>query len=314
VAELENVFTWSASRAGAFAYCKRQYWWNYYGSWGGWKREGPREAREAYMLKNLANRWTWAGTVVHEVIEDVLRRMQEGTGDGELALGPMLLDVDAEIEAATQHMREQWVESRRGGYLRRPKRQFGLAEHEYEMPVPREEWKGTNQKVRDGLRTFFDSALFERIRASNPQDWLPIETLDQFDFEGTPIWAVLDFAMRSPDGNVDIYDWKTGVVNPEANRLQIGCYTLYVQSAHGVAPERVTTHLIYLGEDMQEFSYKMSERELEAVRGEMRASIAAMRTRLTDAGGNVAVREDFPLTEDFAKCEVCAYRRLCGRG
>ena len=56
---LKNEFTWSASRARTFDYCPRQYWWNYYGSWGGWDRDCTREAREAYMLKNLANRWTW---------------------------------------------------------------------------------------------------------------------------------------------------------------------------------------------------------------------------------------------------------------
>ena len=63
MAPFKNLFTWSASRHGTFRYCQRQYWWNYYGSWGGWGYDAPKEAREAYMLKNLANRWTWPGTV-----------------------------------------------------------------------------------------------------------------------------------------------------------------------------------------------------------------------------------------------------------
>ena len=55
------------------------------------------------------------------------------------------------------------------------------------------------------------------------------------------------------------------------------------------------------------------QKELASVRGEMRASIASMRTRLRDKEGNVAARDDFAMTDDLEKCTVCAYRRLCGR-
>ena len=313
VAEIQNEFTWSASRHGSFSYCKRQYWWSYYGSWGGWNPDAPPSAREAYTLKNLANRWTWAGTVVHETIEDVLRSFHGGGNQRALGFDQHGVDIESEVEQATVRMREQWVESRSGEYRIRPKKRFGLAEHEYGEAVPREEWKATNQKVRDGLRAFFTSEIWHRIRASDPTEWLPVETLDQFDFEGTNVWAVLDFALQRPDGQVEIYDWKTGIVNPEANRVQVGCYALYIQAKRDVPPEKVTTHLVYRGEDLQDFSVRMTERELTAVRGEMRASIAAMRTRLRDKEGNVAAREDFAKTDDLDKCRHCAFRRLCGR-
>ena len=29
-------FSWSLSRHGTFETCRRQYYWNYYGSWQGW--------------------------------------------------------------------------------------------------------------------------------------------------------------------------------------------------------------------------------------------------------------------------------------
>ena len=50
---LENRLTWSKSRAETFGWCLRKYWWNYYGSWGGWKADSPKETREAYVLKSL---------------------------------------------------------------------------------------------------------------------------------------------------------------------------------------------------------------------------------------------------------------------
>ncbi|MDA1193942.1 MAG: PD-(D/E)XK nuclease family protein [Planctomycetota bacterium] len=313
MAELKNEFTWSASRARTYDYCPRQYWWNYYGSWGGWDRKAAPEPREAYMLKNLANRWTWPGTVVHDTIESILRGMQAEAGQGALGFAA---DVSADdvVERATKTMRRQWEASRSADYRRRPKKAFGLVEHEYGDEVSRAEWKAVNQKVRDALRAFLGSDLFARIRASDPSTWLPIETLDKFDFEGTGVWAVLDFAWRLPDGSIEIYDWKTGEVNPDSNMLQLGCYALYVQQRHGVEAEQVATHLVYLGETMQDMAFRVTEPDLKATRGEMRASIAAMRTRLRDKPANVAVREDFALTDDLEKCRTCAYRRLCGRG
>jgi hypothetical protein len=313
VAELKNEFTWSASRQRTFDYCQRQYWWTYYGAWGGWSRDAPAEAREAYMLKNLANRWTWAGTVVHEAIEQVLRRLQAAGAQGALGFADEV-DAEAEVEAATARMRRQWRESRDGAYRLRPKKRFGLAEHEYDVPVSKAEWKSTSAKVRKALRAFLGSELFASLRASDPSTWLPIETLDRFDFEGTPVWAVLDFGLRRPDGGVEIYDWKTGAVAPEANRLQLGCYALYVGQKYGVPPEQVRTHLVYLGEDLKDLSFEVTEAELRETRGAMRASIAAMRTRLDDPRANVARREAFPLTGDLDRCRLCAFRRLCGRG
>ncbi len=309
---LKNEFTWSASRGRTFEYCKRQYWWNYYGSWGGWDRDASREAREAYMLKNLANRWTWPGTMVHDTIEAILRGMQADAGQGALGFASPT-DPEVIIEAATQRMRDQWVESRQENYRRRPKKNFGLVEHEYDVFLPKEEWAKANAKVRDGLAAFLASDLFARIKDSDPSTWLPIETLDKFEFEGTGVWAVLDFAWRLPDGRIEIFDWKTGEVKPEANMLQLGCYALYVGQKYGVTAEQVTTHLVYLGETMQDMAFQVTEKNLVETRGTMRASIAGMRTRLRDKQDNVAVRDDFPLTDDLGKCKICAFRRLCGR-
>ena len=312
MAALKNEFTWSASRSRTYAYCPRQYWWNYYGSWGGWDRNAQPEAREAYMLKNLANRWTWPGTVVHDTIEGILKKRLDGGGQGALGFAESA-DPDEIVEHATQGMRDQWVESRHADYRRRPKRAFGLVEHEYDEAIPQAEWQKANEKVRSGLRAFLASDLYERIQASDPGSWLPIETLDQFQFEGVGVWAVLDFAWKLPDGRIEIFDWKTGEVRPEANMLQLGCYALYVGQKYGVEADQVTTHLVYLGDGMQDMAFEVTEKDLIETRGEMRASIAAMRTRLRDKDENIAVRDDFAMTEDRGKCRICAFRRLCGR-
>jgi hypothetical protein len=210
-------------------------------------------------------------------------------------------------------MREQYAASRTGDYRRWPKKAFGLMEHEYGDPISREEWKAMSEKAREAVRSFLRSPLFESIRRSDPRTWLPIEEPAQFDFEGTPIWAVLDFALRRPDGGVEVYDWKTGVVDPEGARLQMACYALFLHSAHGIDPQAIRTHLVYLGREVQVHDFAATPHDLDEARHAIRRSVAAMRSRLQDPARNAADRAAFPMTEDVSRCAVCVFRRLCGR-
>jgi hypothetical protein len=313
VAILENTFTWSASRHASFLRCHREYWWQYYGAWGGWNTDASPEAREAYVLKNLSNRWAWVGSAVHSVIEQLLRRLSRQATEGHLDLHGGV-DVEAEMEATTRALRAQFRESRSGAYRLQPKKRFGLSEHEYADVVTDDEWRAMNQKAREAVRGFLESPVFAMIRASDPRTWFPIEEMAQFDFEGVGVWAVLDFAMRRPDGGADIYDWKTGIVDPEGNRLQLVCYGLYMEQVHGVPLQHIRNHLVYLGPTVTVHEFAIREEDVAAARHAMRESIARMRARLTDAAGNAARREDFAMTDDLTKCAVCTFRRLCGRG
>jgi len=315
VADLQNTFTWSVSRDKTFEMCARQYWWNYYGSWGGWSRDADPEARRAYMFKNLSNRWAWVGTAVHEAIEGLLKRLQRRGGHGTLDFEGRGDEVrrERELERLTERMRRDYVSSRDGRYRDQPKKAFGLVEHEYSEPVSRDEWAAMNDKARAALDAFLVSPLFDDVRSSDPARWLPIEQLDQFDMEGTPVWVVLDFARRLADDTLHIYDWKTGKIDPEGNRPQLGCYTLYVGLRHDAPPAKVVNHLVYLGTDLTEVTFTLDEKDLEATKDFMRQSIARMKARLVDPAANAARREDFPLTDDLARCASCAFRRLCGR-
>ena len=50
--ELTNEFSWSKSRDEIFQTCPRQYYFNYYGYWGGWQKDAPERIRQIYLLKN----------------------------------------------------------------------------------------------------------------------------------------------------------------------------------------------------------------------------------------------------------------------
>jgi len=63
--EFRNEFSWSKSRDEIFRTCPRQYYFNYYGYWGGWEQNAPERTRQIYILKNLQNRYSWKGDRVH---------------------------------------------------------------------------------------------------------------------------------------------------------------------------------------------------------------------------------------------------------
>ena len=92
--------------------CPRQYYFNYYGYWGGWKTTAPQRTWQIYMLKNLKNRFMWAGDLVHQCIKDILKNMQQGIS---------ILGEDEIIRITIDRMREEFRSSREKHYRTHPK-------------------------------------------------------------------------------------------------------------------------------------------------------------------------------------------------
>ncbi|HTT70821.1 MAG TPA: PD-(D/E)XK nuclease family protein [Anaeromyxobacteraceae bacterium] len=304
MADLANEFTWSKSRHEKFQECLRAYYYQYYGSWGGWEAEAGSPVRELYVLKKLSSRWQWAGSVVHDALKTMLERARR-TGE--------FRPLEALLERTKLRARAEWASSRDKSYWREASRISGLLEHEYAEPVPNEEWRRIWDEVVEGsLRSFYASSTFELLRRTPPERWLVVDELDAWVFEGTKVWVALDFAYAGEDGVIHVLDWKTGRER-EVDRTQLGVYALYAQQKWGVAAERVVGGLVYLGAGGERTSLSADPAVLEACRVEMRRSIAAMRGRLDDAEKNQASLEHFPQLPGEASCRRCPFRRPCGR-
>jgi hypothetical protein len=307
--ELTNDFSWSKSRHEKFKECKRAYWFTYYGAWGGWEAERGTETRELYVLKKLSTRWQWAGSVVHRAVKGVLDRARV-TGD--------FLSVDKVLERARARARAEWAWSRDKSYWQEPSRIVGLVEHEYGEVVPDADWKRIwTDTVETSLRALWASPTWEEIRRTPPQRWLTVDELDQWSFEGTPVWLALDFAYRDADGRVHVLDWKTGKERG-IDRVQVGIYALYAREKWGVALDGVVGGLVYLvpqtpGTAAERVSVPADDVALDACQAEMRTSIAAMRAVLADPARNIGRREDFPQLAEREACRRCPFRRPCGR-
>ncbi len=95
----KNKFSWSISRDRIFQACPRQYYFNYYGYWGGWDLNAPERTRQIYILKQLQNRFMWSGAKVHDFIKHTLTNLRRGIS---------VLDVDQIVNIALKQMREEF--------------------------------------------------------------------------------------------------------------------------------------------------------------------------------------------------------------
>lgn len=294
---LRNEFSWSKSRHEKLAGCPRSYFFHYYGSWGGWERGADPETKELYTLKKLTSRQAWAGSTVHDGIKAALTLIRDGG----------TLEPEAWVDRLRARMRGEFRESREKAY--RLRKALGLQEHEYDEPVPDEEWKANWELVQACLTSFLGSRWVEEARRLPPERWLPIDELGSFHFEGTKIFAAPDFAFRTEEGGAVLVDWKTGRKR-DGDKDQLLGYALYARDTWGVPLERVECRVVYLP-SLEEVEVRIEAEQITSFADHMRGSIARMQELLVDPVENVASIENFPRVDDEVICGRCVFRRPC---
>ena len=296
----ENDFSWSVSRDAVFKTCRRKYYYQYYGSWGGWSFDAENKTRTIYILKQLKNRQMWAGTIVHEAIENVLKGLQDG----------VKIDKNEIIEATLGLMREEFKSSLAKMYLMKPKT-CALFEHEYQLPVSDVEWKKNSEHVVSCLKTFFDSKVYKEIIQMSLDQWLEVEEFSSFYDEGIKIYSVFDFACRKNEV-VYIYDWKTGKDKHETHKLQLACYGKFAILKWDLNPNQVQLREFNLS-DGKIHVLSFDEFDLAGIQKHIRNSIENMLNCHEDRQKNTAVEERFAFCENRKICEYCNYLKICPR-
>jgi CRISPR/Cas system-associated exonuclease Cas4 (RecB family) len=304
MAMLENVFSWSKSRDEQFRECQRKYYFDKYASWGGWDRSAPELTRLAYVYKNLKNRWAWKGETVHHLIEEVLKSLRDGKE----------IPLDACLQKLTENMRKDYRSSKAKKYFEDPKKNIGLFEHEYEKLVTDATWKEFHDSSAECIRNFYGSDFYKELLNDTKSNWLIIEDLEDFQFDGAKVYVKLDFA-RTKDGVIEIYDWKTGKEDAEAASVQMGAYAMYAMKKWNVGLDKIRAYLFNLGSAKpvaknQALTVKLLM-ETEQV---MRQSIKQMRELLQDPVKNIPHPvEKYLYTENARLCGYCNFYKICDK-
>lgn len=299
--QIKNDFRWSISRDGVFRECPRKYYFCHYGFWSGWEIEADPRTRRIYILKQLRNRHTWIGQVVHECIARSLSN---------LARGVPLLPVDEILSITRGRMRQDFRDSRSGRYRHKPKECCGLFEHEYQMEVSDEEWKDAADTVELCLRNFYESDVFEHFKTLRPINFLETEEFASFRLDDIDIAMKLDCAIREGE-TVTVWDWKTG--RREANTglsLQMACYALYVKQVHHTPLANIRTRRFDLYRS-RIHDQRMTPRSLDEILSYIRGSAKDMRGMLDDVPNNVATEGRFSKVEKPGICLKCNFLGVC---
>jgi hypothetical protein len=300
-----TAFSWSVSRHSTFQYCRRQYYLNYYGA---------RRVREAsdrivsavWWLKQVTTLRTWIGSVIHQAAKNAVKALRDGDAMPAEAIASMALRLYREGFQASARGRkhdDQWVV---------------LFEHVYpgQMSV---DLNAAEAMISDLAWTFAESEAYQVLCEVQPSHILEIdEPFQSFTMHGVPrlgaveIFAIPDVLLH--DGKtIAIIDWKTGDVTREGIRHQAGVYRLYAHHAYRLPEEAIRIQIADLsaqGKSVEPPDGTPSVAESEAF---VRGSIQMMVDLMEDPGYNTVSLNDFPMTEDRARCQWCGFKRACWR-
>ena len=272
-----------------FDECKRRYYFNYYGSWGGWSFTADRRTRELYILKQLQTGPMLLGDSVHRVLENYLNELRKKRD----------LPLSSIVRQFRGFMTHSHDESLSGMYRENPKKYCGLLEHEYEQEVDIDSFIMAGEKC---IKNFYFSDVLKEIKESDVNHWLPIEELQSFDLDGTTIYVKIDFATNG-DKTI-IYDWKTG--KSSVDELQLACYALYAMNKWNVKLPVITRNYNLRTNVLTESEVD----DVDWVNEKIKQSISDMKALLFNPETNTAREEDFPKNEG-RRCEYCKFRKLC---
>ena len=300
VEKFVNEFSWLKSRDINFRECLRKYYYNYYGSWGGWELNSPEIRRKLYILKQLKNRHMWIGAVVHSCIERSIKNIYRG-------IKP--LDTERILQITLKMMKGEFISSQRKRYLAKPKT-CALFEHEYDIDVSKEEWERVFNHVEECIRNFYGSEIYQNICVLPKENWLGVEEFSHFWLDYVKVWAVLDFAFKNGN-DVIIYDWKTGKSEKEERgNVQLACYALYAMEKWKVPVDNIRTAEYNLARN-EIYEFPVDEEIIEGVKEYMRGSVRDMKELLFDENLNSAVESDFAKTTDENTCLKCNFKKVC---
>ncbi len=304
MSNLVNEFSWSKSRDAMFNSCLRQYYWNYYGSWGGWNYKADPFIRELYIMKNLNSIPTWVGSTVHGTIKWVISGMVNTK---------IVVPQEDVLKRLYQNMDNDWHASQNGFYRDEPKKMPGLIEHYYKMPVGDRDFEQAYATAEQCIQTFYEFYRLSQALPDPDYQVISVEQLDKIFVEGVNVWVICDLVLRWRD-KIHIIDWKTGkVLENDEEDIQLATYALYpLFKGLCSRPEEIVVHLINLSHD--ETTAKDGTQEMiNWAERYILESANKMVSLLSDEEMNVARKEDFPLTDNQNLCRRCNFRKACGR-
>ncbi|MFZ4453343.1 PD-(D/E)XK nuclease family protein [Salibacterium aidingense] len=300
-------FSWSLSRHKTLMHCARQYAHQYYTSHNGWLRDAPELSKQAYRLKNLTNLEMFFGSVVHDIIEQVIDNyLNTGYIPGEENLR----------EQVRRSLNQGFIDSTRhfDHWKQQPKKRTMFHEIYYgnNPRLPASKVEKITQRMHLALKHFLNSRTMQEMAYNEQIEFLESEKFRILQIGQLKVFVVLDLLYKDLDRNKwVITDWKTGKKSEE-DPYQLALYALYLLENYEV--ESIDDIIIrneYLLEG-EAAEHQLDPVTLEKVQELIGTSVEWMTDYLEVPSENQPLPlEQFPQTSDQRACSFCNFYELC---
>ena len=282
------ILGWSFSRYETFSNCKMKYYYNYYG-----KHDTEFSTERIESLKGLTSIPFEIGTISHDIIEVILRRLLKTT------------------EPIDRSKFESYLEK---NILPRLGKNFfeiyygGLEKIELDQLLG---------KAKSCLNNFLASNRFEWIRdiaIAEKNNWM-IEPPEYGESRlgEIKLFCKVDF-LTPLDGKIVIIDWKTGKKDEQKHPKQLVGYASWVLHNMDNEAQDIEPIMVYLYPEYEEVTINVNEQDLREYKERIITQTQEMYNYCSNYEENQPLaKEEFPMVEDDKNCKYCNYKELCGR-
>jgi hypothetical protein len=295
---------WSHSRRSTLEQCPRRYYYEYFGASRRTALKEPAKQRLRF-LKSLQGRHERAGTIVHQLIANWLKRAQRGErwqSERMARWGRQLFERDVQFSA-------RWPD----GNVEGSKENFPpilLREFHHRDDDARNVCEESARRVSEALRAFVEAPAFELFRNGGATLGARIE--EGFRIQGLPCRTSgkVDLAFCEGDAAY-VSDWKLGAGDGAgATSLQLAAYGIWTREQFPQA-STIRVFKAFLADSLvREYA------ATEQLEGAVRARIVqdSQRMALLQGYGVDAQAEAFTACAQPRVCALCKYRSICPEG
>ncbi len=295
--KFKNDFSWSFSRSRMYNECPKKYYLYYYGSNNGWDKNADEKTKKIYLLKKITNRFFLSGSMVHSMIEQILKNHIDG--------------IETPIDRAKDFLIRQLKNAYKESITQEWKlnlKKCNLQEHYFNHNITDQQWVNFRESAVNCLESFYVSDEYKKILSIPTNDWITIESLDSFNYFDTKIYASPDFAYKEND-SIKIIDWKTG--KPSANdEVQLLSYAVYGHHKWDVDYSQLELSDVYLKNNTSIDAENLEEK-IPVIESVIQTSILEMKSLLDDVENNTAIESNFEMTANQSTCKYCNFKEIC---
>jgi hypothetical protein len=281
-----SILGWSVSRYDVFTSCKRKYYYAYYA-----KHDPEIELAKIQRLKNLTTTALEIGNIAHDVIRDLLKRLQTSS-----------VPVNQEkLKAYTLKMAAEYCTSK----------EFMEVYYQQAQTVSSEE---IGLVAYQSVINLLNSERFDwlnRIPLEKRKDWI----IEPDGFGETRIndlkaYCKVDFLLPLDD-KAYILDWKTGKKDEQKHKKQMIGYSMFVHHNLGFDPENISSYVAYIKNKYEELAPNISTEEIKTFINTVKHETEEMYKFSVDVHNNIPLPKEHFETVINGLCRYCEYREFC---